>query len=329
MPLFSRYRFVTIVTALSLLPFAANAEPLTVKEQIVIDYRPVIARLESGDTATARSRLAGTISTLSVDEGSVVRRGDIIARVVDTTLTPKIAALTDRIAGLRTQLDQLVSDLARAEDLYQRGIFPKTRLDETRTAVDIARSTLAGAQSERAALIARRNEGAVISPADATVTAVHVVQGSVVSPGEIIAELATLDGVVRLSLPERHAGQLSEGETLNLRLPSRNGSVHQATIVKIYPELRNGAVIADAVVDHELSALVGERVDVLAPVGERRALLIPADYIDTRYGVDFIRIHVGEYVIDAPVALASTTPDANGQVESLAGLKPGDRIEKP
>ena len=130
-------------------------------------------------------------------------------------------------------------------------------------------------------------------------------------------------------MPERHAGQIHEGETLNLRLPSRNGEVHQASIVKIYPELRNGAVIADAVVEHALSALVGERVDVLAPVGERRALLIPAEYIDTRYGVDFVRIHVGDYVIDAPVALASTQADSGGNVEILSGLRPGDVIEKP
>ncbi len=323
-----RMTLTGLITAL-VLPVAATAQSLTIKEQVIIDYRPVIARLESGDTATARSRLAGTVSRLNVDEGSVVKRGDRIATIVDTTLAPKISALSDRIKGLESSLAQAETDLTRASDLQRRGIFPKNKLDEARTAVDIARSALAAAQSERAALIARRNEGAVLSPADATVTAVNVVKGSVVSPGEVIAQLATLDGVVRLALPERHAGQIHEGETLNLRLPSRQGAVHQATIVKIYPELRNGAVIADAVVDHELSALVCERVDVLAPVGERRALLIPAEYIDTRYGVDFVRVHVGEHLIDAPVALASTVPDAEGRVEILSGLKTGDVIEKP
>ena len=329
MPRHMLKRTFMALAAIFVAPVGFADDPLTIREQVVIDYRPVIARLESGDTATARSRLAGTVYTLTVDEGSTVKRGDVIATVTDSTLRPRISALTSRIEGLNTQLTQLETDLTRATDLHQRGIFPRAKLDEARTAVDIARSTLAGARSERAALVARRNEGAVLAPADATVTEVTVVKGSVVSPGEIIAHLATLDGVVRLALPERHAGQIHEGETLSLRLPSRQGETHQATIVKIYPELRNGAVIADAVVDGALSALVGERVDVLAPVGERRALRIPADYIDTRYGVDFVRVQVGEYLIDAPVALANPRADANGQVEVLSGLKPGDVIEKP
>lgn len=75
--------------------------------------------------------------------------------------------------------------------------------------------------------------------------------------------------------------------------------------------------------------MVGERVDVLAPVGERFALRIPKLFVTTRYGIDFVKVHVGEYIIDAPITLANPNADADGFVEVLAGLHDGDTIEIP
>jgi RND family efflux transporter MFP subunit len=307
----------------------ASAQVMTVEESVIVDYRPVVARVEAGDTATARSRLQGVVSKLLVDEGSVVKTGDLVALVTDDTLDPQLAALDSRTAGMKAQVKQNEEDIARAEALAAQGFYPRARLESEQTALDVMRRSLASAEAERRALAARKAEGRILAPVDAKVTSVKVVVGSVVSPGEIIASFATLEGIVRLSLPERHAAEMAEGETVALRLPTRGGEVRTATIIKVYPELRDGAMIADATVQGGLEALVGERVDVLAPVGERRAMLVPADFVSTRYGVDFIRVKVGERFVDAPVALSAPLPNDAGQYEVLSGLKSGDQIEKP
>lgn len=323
----------TRIAALSALMLIAAgpavSQTLTVEETTVVDYRPVVARVEAGDSATARSRLQGVVTQLSIDEGDVVKTGDIVAVVTDGTIAPQISAVGSRIEALQSQIRQAEADLERNRKLFADGFFPKARLDEQETALDVLRRNLSAAQSERNALEARRAESLIRAPADARVTAVNTVEGSVVSPGETIASFATLDGIVRLSLPERHAAQIAEGESVSLRLPGRGGDIRIATIVKVYPELRDGAVIADATVPGGLDALVGERVDVLAPVGERRAIRIPREYVVTRYGVDFVRVKVGERFVDAPVALASPLADDEDAYEILSGLRPGDIIEKP
>ena len=307
----------------------AVAQTLTVEESIVVDYRPVIARIEAGDTATARSRLQGVVTRLNVVEGQIVKAGEVVAIVTDETLAPQLSSLSSRIEGLKSQARQSEEDLARNEGLLARGFYPKARLDEERTALDVLRRNLASAEAERRALAARESEGRILAPADAHVTDVNVVQGSVVSPGDVLASFATVNGIVRLALPERHAATISEGETISLRLPSRSDEIRTATIMRVYPELRQGAVIADATVQGGLTALFGERVDVLAPVGERRAIRIPKEYVSTRFGVDFVRVAVGERFVDAPVALAAPLADDTGQYEILSGLKPGDKIQKP
>ena len=323
-----RTLFITAMAALALSGQAA-AQTLTVEESIVVDYRPVIARIEAGDTATARSRLQGVVTRLNVVEGQIVQAGEVVAIVTDETLAPQLSSLSSRIEGLKSQARQSEEDLARNEGLLARGFYPKARLDEERTALDVLRRNLASAEAERRALAARESEGRILAPADAHVTDVNVVQGSVVSPGDVLASFATVNGIVRLALPERHAATISEGETISLRLPSRSDEIRTATIMRIYPELRQGSVIADATVQGGLTALFGERVDVLAPVGERRAIRIPKEFVSTRFGVDFVRVAVGERFVDAPVALAAPLVDDTGQYEILSGLKPGDKIQKP
>lgn len=310
-------------------PGTGLAQPITVEESVVIDYRPVIARIEAGDTATARSRLQGVVTRLNVVEGQIVKAGDLVAIVTDATLPPQLSAIGSNIEGLKTQVKQAESDIARNEGLLAQGFYPRARLNEEKTSLEVLKRSLASAEAERRALSAREAEGRILAPADAHVTDVNVVRGSVVSPGDVLASFATVNGVVRLALPERHAATITDGETISLRLPSRSDDIRTATIIKIYPELKQGSVIADAKVEGGLTALFGERVDVLAPVGERRAIRIPKDYVSTRFGVDFVRVQVGDRFIDAPVALAAPLVDAAGQYEILSGLKPGDRIEKP
>jgi len=325
----SRHVWISAAALLFAFPGLVQAQTITVEESVVIDYRPVIARIEAGDTATARSRLQGVVTRLNVVEGQIVKAGDLVAVVTDSTLPPQLSALGSNIEGLKSQVKQSENDIARNEGLLAQGFYPRVRLEEEKTSLDVLKRSLASAEAERRALSAREAEGRILAPANAHVTDVNVVRGSVVSPGDVLASFATVNGVVRLALPERHAATLTEGELISLRLPSRSDVIRTATIIKIYPELKQGSVIADAKVEGGLTALFGERVDVLAPVGERRAVRIPKDYVSTRFGVDFVRVQVGERFIDAPVALAAPLVDVAGQFEILSGLKPGDRIEKP
>jgi hypothetical protein len=105
------------------------------------------------------------------------------------------------------------------------------------------------------------------------------------------------------------------------------GAARQGRIAKIYPEIDNGRVIADAEVEGLGDFFIGERVQVHAPVGERQALLIPRAAVSTRSGVDYVRVLRPEGALDVAVVVADA-PQAD-RVEALAGLKAGDKVETP
>ena len=101
-------------------------------------------------------------------------------------------------------------------------------------------------------------------------------------------------------------------------------------IVKVYPELDGGRVIADVEVDGLTDVFIGERIAVWIAVGERMALGVPAAAVATRHGIDFVRVVTADGPQDVAVVLgARSAADGSPLVEVLSGLRAGDRVVTP
>ena len=76
---------------------------------------------------------------------------------------------------------------------------------------------------------------------------------------------------------------------------------------------------------------VGQRIRVWVSGGERSAIVIPANYVTTRFGVDYVKIRKGVALIDVPVQRGRDLPrpDMPNGLEILSGLAAGDRLVRP
>ena len=117
---------------------ALAQDTLTVEPKTVADEKAVFATVESTNIVPARARIGGTVAELSVKEGDEVKQGQVLATVGDEKLVLQLKSLDAQIAGLEAQLAQAQGDLTRAEDLFSKGTIPKARLDEMRTAFNVA-----------------------------------------------------------------------------------------------------------------------------------------------------------------------------------------------
>ena len=73
--------------ALAMMAAVGLAGPVSAAEYTVTaverqDLKAVFGRVESSDIVAARARLGGTILSLSVEEGSAVKAGEVVAVVV-------------------------------------------------------------------------------------------------------------------------------------------------------------------------------------------------------------------------------------------------------
>ena len=318
---------------------AADDARHTVAVTELADTKAVFATVESTNVVPARVRTGGTIAELVVDEGDRVERGAVIAIVGDDKVVLGIVALDAAIAGAQAQARQARIDLERADALAKRGTGTQARLDEARTALASAENAVKARTAERAVARQRLDEGRVLAPASGRVLSVPVTVGTVVAAGETIARIADEATVLRLRVPERHARSLKTGDPVVLETradgvlgASRPGA---GRIILIHPEIVDGRVVADAEATGIGDYFVGERIRVRIGTDRRMAIMVPADFLVTRFGVDLAMLETPLGVRAVPVqrarapAAAITAVDGVPMVEVLTGLAPGDVLVRP
>lgn len=309
------------------------ADTYTVSLSSISDDKAVFATVETPKPVPARVRTGGTVAQLTVREGDRVEAGQVIATVGDEKLALQMKSLDAQIAGLQAQLAQAKTDLARAESLAERGTIPRARLDEARTAVDVAANTLQARIAERSVVERQLAEGEVLAPTAGRVLSAPYTAGAVVLPGEVIATIAEQNFVLRLRVPERHAQFLKVGDRVRVDGAEIGLSGTRFGIIRlIYPQIEDGRVVADAALEGLGDYFVARRIRVWISGGAREAFVVPASFVATRFGVDYVRLAPdGADTMDVPVQRGRPhpTPEMPDGLEILSGIKAGDRLVRP
>lgn len=322
----------SIWLGIALVQPAQAEQSLVVAPVTVSDQKAIFATVESRRTVPARARIGGTLAELAVKEGDHVELGQVIATIGDEKLALQLKALDAQIAGLEAQLAQAQTDLNRAEELFNRGTIPRTRLDEARTASNVANNAMKARIAERSVVQQQLAEGAVLAPAAGRVLKVPPTTGTVIMSGEPVAEIAEQNFVLRLRVPERHARFLKTGDTIRLDAAEAGESRPRfGTIRLVYPRIEDGRVVADAVVEGLGDYFVSERIRVWVSAGERTAFIVPERFVTTLFGVDYVKVRSATGLVDVPVqrGRALPRPDLPDGIEILSGLNAGDRLVQP
>ncbi|QDF42402.2 efflux RND transporter periplasmic adaptor subunit [Bradyrhizobium symbiodeficiens] len=323
---------VLVVLAAGLGAGVARAETLTVTQHPVADEKAVFATVESISVVPARGRIGGTVVQLHVREGDRVTAGQAIATIGDEKLGLQMKSLDAQMEALQAQASQAQVDFTRIEGLVERGILPRVKLDEQRTALNVAENGLRAKTAERAVINEQLNQGQVLAPAGGRVLKRLITVGSVVLPGDPIVTVAQQNFKLRLRVPERHARSLKAGDKVRVDGAELGGEAGRWGVVDlVYPQIEEGRVIADATVEGLGEYFVGDRLRVWISGGKRSAFVIPAGYVKTRFGIDYVQLQKAGGVVDVPVQRGRElpTPALPDGLEILSGIRTGDQLVRP
>ncbi|WP_407188947.1 efflux RND transporter periplasmic adaptor subunit [Bradyrhizobium centrosematis] len=318
-------------TGLSEAP-ATAAETLVVTAQSIADEKAVFATVESISVVPARGRIGGTVAQLKVREGDRVAAGQPIATIGDDKLVLQMKSLDAQIEALQAQANQAQLDFTRTEGLVERGILPRVKLDEQRTALNVAENGLRAKTAERAVINEQLNQGQVLAPADGRVLKRLITVGSVVLAGDPIVTVAQQNFKLRLRVPERHARFLKAGDRIRIDGAEFVGEAAKSGVIDlVYPQIEEGRVIADATVEGLGEYFVGDRLRVWIAGGARRAFVIPSSYVTTRFGIDYVQLRKGGETIDVPVQRGREmpTPSLPDGLEIVSGIRADDQLVRP
>jgi hypothetical protein len=153
-----------------------------------------------------------------------------------------------------------------------------------------------------------------------------------VLPGDALAMIAQQNFKLRLRVPERHARFLKAGDRIRIDGAEFGDQVSKSGVIDlVYPQIEDGRVVADAKVEGLGEYFVGDRLRVWISGGERTALVIPASYVTTRFGIDYVDIQTANGTVSVPVQRGRDmpSPDLPDGLEILSGIRPGDRLVRP
>ena len=185
--------------------------------------RSLAGRVEPARTVDIAFQVSGQLSDLTVDAGTRVEKGDLIAALdpVDFELA------VDRA---QASFDLAKSEYDRALSLTEKGVATDARLETNRA--QLAQAEVALREAER-----RLAQATITAPFDAIVTNETVSMGTFVSPGQALATLISAgEGEIRASLPAedvsavRAALRAAGGDRLSVRAVPNSSSLSSVTL---------------------------------------------------------------------------------------------------
>lgn len=169
-------------------PQAASTVPpaLPVAEVVtrsIVPFKEFTGYLEAVKTTELRPRAAGQVSGVRVPEGEIVRAGQILFSIDARPFQAALNAAEARLEEAQAASTLASTELARAQDLFERGVSARERLDQATAAQQQSDAQVAAAEAAVAAARLDLSFTQVRAPISGRVGQVLVTEGNYVAAG--------------------------------------------------------------------------------------------------------------------------------------------------
>jgi HlyD family secretion protein len=285
--------------------------------------------IHAWQTASIASESSGLrIVELLADVGSVVRKGQVLARLASDSLAAELRAQEANVAQARGKLSQAEAEAERARRLKDNGTLSEQKVLDYQVSAQTARATLDGAQATLDAQRIALGRARIVAVDDGIVTLRSASLGQVVTVGTELFQLIRQQRLEwRAEVTPRQIAQLRTGQRARVTLP--DGHTTDARLRLVAPTLDASTRIGIAYFDLPASALAaGARPGVYVSgeigTGVAVANVLPSTAITLRDGNSY----VFEIGADARVAQrqVQTGRRIGDQVEVLGSLPAAGRV---
>ena len=282
-----------------------------------VDVVEALGTARANESVTITAKVSDVIARLEFDSGQRVEAGDILVELADAE---EAAGLVEARATAR----ETGRDVNRIRDLTERGVAPRSRLDEA-----IAAHERALARVE--AIEARVADRIIRAPFSGVVGLRNVSVGELVRPGDIIAQLDDAS-VIKLdfTVPERFLSVLEAGQMVEARSSAFPDSPFTGAVDQIDSRVdpATRAVTVRALIENADGRLRPGMLMTVALRRDRREMpAVPGGAVVRLDEQAFVfTLQDGErgtIAARTPVELGRRT---EGLVEVLSGLQAGDRV---
>lgn len=348
--------FVVIAVFCCFKWFPVKVQMYEVKQSLIQQVVFGTGTLEGKTRLSVSPRETGTIQKLYVDQGDVVKAGDLLAEMISEDIIQQMKAAEAELAVARAVLSRIEAEInsakadleyanltyQRSEKLLSSNIESQSTYDKNRQNMLVARSSLEQVEKSRIeaeATVAKHlaqmtyyeaklAETRLIAPFDALIVRRNREQGAVVNPGVSIMDIVDLSAIwASVWVDETEIARLQKGLEADVSFRALPQERFKGKVVRLWRETDRET--REYKVDIALDELppnwtLGQRLEVFIKAGEvKKGISIPVNLILWKNNEPFVLCIVDGKIMERPVKLGIRSQN---KAEVVSGLKEGEYL---
>ena len=343
----------------------------TVAEETARRRIQAVGSLYALEESTLSSEVEGRVAEVLADVGDNVKQGQPLVRLDPEELQFEVQRQRGIVRQVRAQLGigpgdpppsdpQKIASVQRAEadlfdadqkyrraqEMFRDNLISRQQLDEAASRYQSTKATYTVALQEvdrlKALLVSseaseklsekKLNDSTIRAPFPGAIKTRDVHPGEYLRVQSPVMVLVRTDRLrARLAVPERWAGWVRDGVTIDLRVEAFPGETFHGRISRINPAVAQESRTFEAealLVNLDARLKPGFFVQASIPSEkEEKTIFLPENAVNYRYGVYKVFLLNGNRVSERQIRPAGQTEDERGRrFEVAEGLKPGDRV---
>jgi RND family efflux transporter MFP subunit len=291
--------------------------------------------------ASLASKATGRLEWLGVAEGSVVKSGQVVARLESRDTLAQLAQARAQVDLAQAEFLEAQQNYSRSEQLLAKKFIAPSAHESSVAKMSIAKASVAAAKANQQVAEANLSQTEIRAPFDGIILTKNANVGDNITPfssaadskGAVvtIADMSTLE--VETDVSESNVGRLKIGQPAEIGLDALPGERFAGSIIRMVPTIdRSKATrlvkikfdLIDPRVLPDMSAKVVFLERQLSEAERKPIVAVSAQAVVQREGKPVVYLvdsgHVKEVVIDTQAS------GVQGDLVPVTNLKPGQRV---
>lgn len=300
----------------------AGLEAVTVVDSVLPDVTEAVGTAAPLLSATLSTKLMATVTAVHVQEGAVVRAGQLLVSLDVRDIDAKSAQASGNLQSAEAMLADAEVQTARMRALYADSAAPKAQLDAAEAGLARAQAMVTAARGGVDEADAVRAYGALRAPFAGVVTQRLVDPGAFAAPGmPLITVQQSTSLRVSAMVPPAAARSISRGASIALTI---EGVETRGTIEGVVAAPSGGLFTVNVLVPNRDGALpTGGSATLLLPGAPRSVRLLPATAITREGDLTGVLVQTATGADRRWVRLGRTR---GAFVEVLSGVDAGETV---